>query len=356
MGAGRWSGRPVVVVGDRDASPAPAPGIDVVSVGELERFDPDTDEVPEAVVVHGDDATLRLALSAVAATSVAFGVAASAGAGPLGTLLAGSLEHAGHGPTNGDRRRSDEQATDDRDVVEPQATGPDGDAVTRVLDAPLRRLDLGRIDDERFLTSASFGLGRLVPDHTEDQGVATPVRVMRRVVRRWRRRGRITVHVDGVQRWRGRTPVVLVANAPQVIVGDRVVTVAGLDADPADGELDVAVLAPRRPDHWLLMWWRELIGAAHDPGDPRVHRGHWVHLHAEDALPLEVDGDRFRPVTIVDLHADPGALVLLDTMVAPPVGPGTDHHESESVHDDEPDHQADQPADHDTRGDPDEVP
>lgn len=332
MTGARRTNRPLVVVApsgngtEPDAPDAAAlrrhrgAPIEVVTTEDLARVERDLERSVSTLVAHGPDLVVRRALAAAVGTAVAFGVLRSSVDGPLGVALAGPA------------------------VADPADPAGLHDALDRVVGAPLRRVDVGVIEDRPFLTVLAIGAPELVVSTSEtDDGI---VGWWRRTVRLARRTGRVTVHVDGVQRWRGRTPVVLVANGPR-LVRDGAARELGPTIDPTDGELDVAVLAPRRPDRWLAMWARLLVGLPQDPADLRWFRGSWIHARSEVPRPYEVDGERQRPTNVVDARVWPAALLLCDTatpvdepVVDEPVADGSDRrvddaHGDESVHDPE---------------------
>jgi len=142
-----------------------------------------------------------------------------------------------------------------------------------------------------------------------------------------------SVHVDGIQRWYGRTPTVLIGSDPEsfglaarsdfasaldaadlTAALDAADLAAALDAPDqpptsiggsmrANGEIWVAVMAPRRPDRWVAMWWQSVRGAALCAEDLRWFRGHWVQMRAHRARAYDLDGEPRPPTRLLDVRS-----------------------------------------------------
>lgn len=257
------------------------------------------------VVACGDDTTVRACLEAVAGTSTALGVVSLGG----GTLLASNLSI---------------------------DAGPD--AVTEALDGPVRRIDVGETNGEVFAVLAGFGTAALMGhgDHEQPRGVAevlATVRSLRHAI------SRVTVHVDGVQRFDGHTVALLVANCP----GGPGRSLLVPDADPADGALDLVVVAPRHPGEWVEVVWCLLAGRPLRSRLVRRHRGEWVYVQVRRPRGYELDGDPRPPAKRLDVQVWPDALAVRAPQEpvrepAPPVDEHDEHdeHGEHEEHEDRP--------------------
>ena len=225
------------------------------------------------VIACGDDATVRSCIEAVAGTSTALGVVSL---GP-GTLLASNLSIA-----------------------------PGLDAVPGAVDGEPRRIDVGEANGEVFAVVAGFGAETLLgrTDHEQQRGgfaaAMSSLRDLRRVITS------VTVHVDGIQRFAGRTVSVLVANCPGGPGRSSLVP----DADPTDSQLDLAVLAPRHPVAWADVLWRLVTGRPQRQEHVLRCRGEWVHVQTWRPRSYELDGDPRPPSTRLDVQVWPDALVV----------------------------------------------
>ena len=225
------------------------------------------------VIACGDDATVRSCIEAVAGTSTALGVVSL---GP-GTLLASNLSIA-----------------------------PGLDAVPGAVDGEPRRIDVGEANGEVFAVVAGFGAETLLgrTDHEQQRGgfaaAMSSLRDLRRAITP------VTVHVDGIQRFAGRTASVLVANCPGGPGRSSLVP----DADPTDSQLDLAVLAPRHPVAWADVLWRLVTGRPQRQEHVLRCRGEWVHVRTWRPRSYELDGDPRPPSTRLDVQVWPDALVV----------------------------------------------
>lgn len=267
-----------------------------VGTGRLDWFETGPDDAGDAVaaravaagaptvVACGDDSTVRLCLEAVAGTATSLGIVSL---GP-GTLLSSNLG---------------------------LASGLD--AVADAIDGPTRRLDVGEANGEVFAVMGGFGVDVVVGRGTAG-GAGAVFDSVRQLGRRFTR---VTVHVDGVQRYDGLTPSLLVANCPGGPGRYPVVP----DADPTDATLDLAVLAPANPFAWFPVVWRLVTGRSQRPEHVRRFRGDWVYVQSSRARAYELDGDPRPPSKVLDVQVWPDALSVR-APVAPPEADHVDAH------------------------------
>lgn len=253
--------------------------VGLVAPGAVDWFETGPDDLGDAVAARavaagaptviacGDDSTVRLCLEAVAGTATSLGIVSL---GP-GSLLASNL-----------------------------GLTPGLDSVADAVSGPTRHLDVGEANGEVFAVMAGFGVDVLVGSGA-NRGMAGALAMVRQLRRRL---SRVTVHVDGVQRFAGVTPCLLVANCPG---GPGRVAVVP-DADPTDAQLDLAVLAPRNPIAWAEVMWRLLTGQPQRQEHVLRLQGDWVHVQSWRARAYELDGDPRQPATRLDVQVWPAAL------------------------------------------------
>ncbi len=139
------------------------------------------------------------------------------------------------------------------------------------------------------------------------------------------RRGRLRVEVvvDGQPAVRRRARSVLVGNVGRLQAGVQVIP----DAEPDDGLLDVAVIAPSTPLELVAVLWALVSGRRTSPRDRRITRlrGRSVHIRSGSPADRQLDGeavDRGRELTVEVLA---GALAVRVPQDGPwPVRSGAD--------------------------------
>lgn len=118
--------------------------------------------------------------------------------------------------------------------------------------------------------------------------------------------GRVELRVDDAEP--------LICEAHMILIGNIGKLQGGLtalpDADPEDGLLTVAVVRAGTVGAWLKLLWRMCRGRRGD--DPRVQTlsARRLHVTAEPAMPLELDGDVFEDSSSFSVEVLPAALKL----------------------------------------------
>jgi len=212
----------------------------------------------DMVVVAGGDGTIREAVDGLAGSGV-----------PLGVIPTGA-----------------------GNVLRRHLGLPSGvDAACDVINAGrTRRFDLGRAGDRHFILHAGVGhdanvVRRVPPRLKAAVGqlafVATMVTTLLKK-QQWQMR----VTVDDAT-WEGRAWAVIVANSSSYAWRMKLVPHAHAD----DGVLDVAVFGACGVLPFAALHIRALFGR--HPQSPHVHllRGSSVHVEAEPAAPVQMDGD-----------------------------------------------------------------
>jgi YegS/Rv2252/BmrU family lipid kinase len=250
---------------------------------ETSAESPGTDQAADAatrgistVVACGGDGTVRAVLDGLAGTDTALGVV------PLGTgnLLAGNLGL-------------------------PSAL----EAVHDAVDGPVRRLDLGVVNGERFAVMCGVGLDAAMIDGANPalkRRVGTLAYVVAALRQARRLRSdlfRVTVETDEAS-WTGRTALVLVGNCGAVSGGLEVFP----DAAPDDGMLDVAVVTADSLRGWASVVSRMVRSQPQRPELVRRWRTATVQVRLVRPRPYELDGEMRDPASVLDIHVEPRAL------------------------------------------------
>lgn len=178
------------------------------------------------------------------------------------------------------------------------------------LDSHTTTIDVGRVDGNTFVVMAGIGFDAAIMAEASGRlkerlgWLAYFVAGLKRI-----RTGPMSVEIgldarDSIAR--GKVLTVIVGN-----VGDLQGGLAVLpEADPADGVLDVAVVAPRTFTDWLRAGWRIL---RRQPGsDSRLQhfRAKQIRIRATRAQARQFDGEVMEPGRSLDIRIDPAALIV----------------------------------------------
>ena len=225
------------------------------------------------VIACGDDTTVRRCIEAVVGTSTALGIV-SLGSG---ALLAANL-----------------------------GLPPGLDAVPHALQGEVARIDVGEANGEVFAVHAGFGVDVVHGRRSDGDPGPGIGEILRELMALRRRFSPVIVHVDGVQRFEGRTACLLVANCS----GGPGRGVLVPDVEPDDGLIDLAVLAPRRPLAWAQVLWRLVSGRPQRSEHVRRMRGEWVFVQLWRRRGYELDGEPRPPAARLDVRVWPEALAV----------------------------------------------
>lgn len=182
-------------------------------------------------------------------------------------------------------------------------------AIEVALTGRCRTIDLGRVAGEWFAVMAGVGLDT-------DLVAGAPPELKKRL-------GWAAYVLAGLRHLRDR-PVLLalrVDGGPWEVVRVRCVLVGVVGrlqgdlpmlpaADPADGLLDVAVLAPRGLADWSRIAVRVLRGSDRQDGRLRRCQARTVDVLLADARPYALDGDLRKPTRALHIGVDAGALTV----------------------------------------------
>ncbi|MCG7595683.1 diacylglycerol kinase family protein [Mycobacterium sp. PSTR-4-N] len=171
-------------------------------------------------------------------------------------------------------------------------------------------LDVGDVDGSTFLVMAGMGFDAAIM--AEAAGPSKD---------RW---GWLAYVAAGVKRLRSEAMTVDVTADGRTVVADRrartviVGNVGHLQggiallphADPRDGLLDVAVVAPRRLTDWLAVAWRILLRRTGSDARLTLLRAEDVHVHSHRPHPRQFDGEVLEPARSLRATVQPAALLV----------------------------------------------
>jgi diacylglycerol kinase (ATP) len=184
-------------------------------------------------------------------------------------------------------------------------------ALDQALGANARPIDLLQASDgRRFAVMAGLGFDAALIRDTDEEakkryGWAAYISGGARALRNTRR-ACYEVRIDDGAPYRLRGLGVLVGNVGELQGGAAVLP----DADPADGLLDVIVLAPRGWADVLVMVWRILRRRPNEPPRAMIQRGRRVEIRADRFVPLEFDGEYAGERDALTVTVLPGAVAV----------------------------------------------
>ena len=176
------------------------------------------------------------------------------------------------------------------------------------IEGGLRRLDVGRCEDACFAVMAGLGFDAKMLDSTSEttkKRIGWPAYVIGAAKHLRDHSMRVTISIDGGKPIRRRAKTVLIANVGRLQGGVRLLE----DANPADGQLDVAVLSPRTLRQWAAMAWAVARRHQHVPS-LEVLRGARVSIESRRTEQRQLDGDLISPGRRLEVEVLPKALWL----------------------------------------------
>jgi diacylglycerol kinase family enzyme len=211
----------------------------------------------EVVFVSGGDGTVRACVEGLAGTDVALAVLPAG----TGNLLAKNLG-----------------------LPDDPAEG-----VRVAVERGRHLLDVAEADDQVFAVMAGMGFDAdLVEDAstTLKARIGAPAYVLSAVKHLLDPAMHVEVRIDDDPPLRRSARSVLIGNVGRLQGGVRLLA----DAEPDNGKLDVAILAPRHLGHWAALVWGIIRRAERIPR-MEVLRGSRVSVTADRAQPCQIDGD-----------------------------------------------------------------
>ena len=171
-----------------------------------------------------------------------------------------------------------------------------------------RQLDVGVVEDRCFVVMAGMGFDASMVVSTSDwlkARIGVAAYVWSALQRLQDRPMRVSVRLDHDPPFKRRVRTVIVGNVGRLQAGVRLLAAA----EPDDGYLDVAIIAPHSLLHWLRLTWAVL--RRHDK-IPRMEvlRARHVEIISDRDQPRQLDGDAIAPGRTLTVSLRPNALML----------------------------------------------
>ena len=169
-------------------------------------------------------------------------------------------------------------------------------------------MDLGEVDGELFAVMAGMGFDAAVMDSasaTLKARIGPLAYVLSAVPHLFGRPMRVQVRVDDDTPVRRNARAVLVGNVGRLQGGIRLLP----DAEPDNGRMDVAILAPQNLAHWAALAVAVLLRRERVPR-MEVIRGSHITISSDRPQPRELDGDVIAAADTLKVTVRPGALWL----------------------------------------------
>jgi diacylglycerol kinase family enzyme len=230
----------------------------------------------QVVFVCGGDGTVRACIEGLAGTDVALAVLPAG----TGNLLAANLG-----------------VPDDP-----------GAAVRLATEMGRRRIDVGDVDGRAFVVMAGMGFDAALLDDasTTLKAKVGPIAYVLSALRHLRdRRMHVEIFLDDRPPLRRRARSIIIGNVGRLQGGVRLLA----DAEPDNGQMDVAVLAPRSLGHWLQTSWG-VLRQRRDIAHMDVMRASRIRVVSTHEEPRQLDGDVIEPGRSLTVTVRPGALEL----------------------------------------------
>jgi diacylglycerol kinase family enzyme len=182
-------------------------------------------------------------------------------------------------------------------------------AVEIGLHGARRKLDVGRINGERFAVMAGTGLDALMI-----RGADGPLKDhFGRAAYLWTGAKHLRVppfhariKIDGTVWFEGKTSCLLVGNVGKVLGG-----IEAFDgATPDDGILDLGVVTAKGAIQWTRMLVRTATGSASRSRFVRTTEAEKIRIKLGRKVPYEVDGGPRRPTNRIEVCVEPAAVTL----------------------------------------------
>jgi YegS/Rv2252/BmrU family lipid kinase len=231
----------------------------------------------DLVLVHGGDGTVMWTVTGLAGSDI-----------PLGLLPAGTGNLLA------------------RNLDVPQQLD---DALDVALSGATRRLDVGDIGDQCFVVMAGMGFdAAMMKDAPEGlkKRLGWAAYLVSGAKHLMDHRMRVTLQIDDGAPRQVLARTVLVGNVGALQGGVPLLP----DAEPDDGILDVAVVAPRGVSQWLAVALRVLTQQRRQDRKLALHRARRVSIRTPDRHPRQLDGDPLEPGSDLIVSVRPGALLL----------------------------------------------
>jgi YegS/Rv2252/BmrU family lipid kinase len=179
-----------------------------------------------------------------------------------------------------------------------------------------RRIDVGRINDERFAVMAGAGFdARMIGD--ADGGLKDRFGRLAYVwtgAKNLRQKPfRAKIVVDGTGWYDGPASCILLANVGKLFGGVE----AFEDARPDDGVLELGVVSADGAMQWIQTVARAVVGTASKSPHARTTKVHSVRIKLGQKVPYEIDGGDRKKVRKLRVDIEPAAVEVCVPVPAP---------------------------------------
>jgi len=171
-----------------------------------------------------------------------------------------------------------------------------------------RRIDVGQVGDEVFAVMAGMGFDAVLMDEastTLKARIGPLAYVLSALKHLLDRPMRVLIEIDGAPALHRRARTVLVGNVGALQGGIALFP----DAEPDDGRLDVAIIAPKHLGHWARIAWGVLLRHRRVPR-LEILRCSRIRIHSDREQSRELDGDVIEPGRTLAASVLPGALLI----------------------------------------------
>jgi YegS/Rv2252/BmrU family lipid kinase len=183
------------------------------------------------------------------------------------------------------------------------------EAVRIGLNGARRKIDVGRIEGERFGVMAGAGLdARMIrdADGTLKDRLGRLAYVWTGVKNARASTFRAEIEVDGTQWYEGEASLVLAGNLGEVFAGVE----AFEDAKPDDGELELGVVRAEGLVEWARTAARAAVGKPSDSPFVQQTRARAIGVKLDRKVPYELDGGARDPLKRFDVEIEPAAITV----------------------------------------------
>ena len=171
-----------------------------------------------------------------------------------------------------------------------------------------RRMDVGELDGQIFAVMAGMGFDAQLLDSASTKlksVIGSPAYVLSALKHLRDRSMHVEIRIDEDAPFTRSARSVLIGNVGRLQGGVRLLP----NAEPDNGLLEVAILAPRSLAHWVALAWGVLWRHRRVPR-MEVLRGQHIVVTSNRDQPREMDGDVIEPGRTLDVRVRPAALWL----------------------------------------------
>ncbi len=171
-----------------------------------------------------------------------------------------------------------------------------------------RRIDVGQVDGQVFSVMAGIGFDAVLmaeASTTLKARIGPLAYVWSALKHLLDGPMRVLIEIDDAPALHRRTRTVLVGNVGSLQGGIALFP----DAEPDDGRLDVAIIAPKHLGHWARIAWG-VLRRQHRVPRLEILRCSRIRVHSDREHSRELDGDVIESGRTLDVSVLPGALLI----------------------------------------------